>query len=332
MLTKTKRLLAVLLCSILLLGLLSACGGTQQEILPDVKDALDIDEAAEKQINEMFEAFDSAFETLAKNKQVTNADFQSYAEAVDEADEKVKELLDGKNDLLSEKIDKTEDKEKKEALLMIMLENDFVLASSKLDIALLWGTEEESAEAAFALVNAYNNFFYGADRITDKDTDSIDYVEADTLLPFGLQFGDTYDACAEKHEMPELKPASNNDGYFCSGDYSLRREFFNGFSWEDDIIAIMPMLAYSFNEDHLLYEYYYITKFSSENEAERAFNSLKDWLADQLGAAPNVTENGKLVADFSTSELGSSITLEQLDDGAFRLYVVLHSIPYDLEH
>lgn len=331
MLTKTIKALALILCLTVLLGLLAACGGKETGILPEVKDYFGLDEAAEKQIEEMFAAFDSAFETLASCKPVKYIDLKSYGDAICEAaeatDNTLSETVNQRN-----KTVESADQETKDNYNMIRLNYmDVVLAQPNS----YFESYETYAEDAITFVNSYSNLFYGTERIGEEDKNQIDFDSAanKTLLPFCLQFGNSYDECAQLHDMPELAPASGNAGYFCSGDYSVMfKGFFNGFTWKDDVTPLDPMAAYSFNEEHLLYEYYYITKFESENTAERAFNSLKDWLAEELSAAANVTENGTLAADFSTPELGASINLEEQDSGVFRLYVVLHSIPYDLNH
>ncbi len=157
----------------------------------------------------------------------------------------------------------------------------------------------------------------------------------ETLLPFDLQFGDSYDVCTEKHEMPALEPASANSGYFCSPDYSVSPDnVFNGFTWSEDIstLFLLPMASYSFNEDKLLYEYYIIVTPSSEAEAERAFNAWANWLSEKLGIQAQYNEEAdSLTARLETAELRVTVVLEQEADGDFLLYAVLHCRTYELQ-
>ncbi len=156
--------------------------------------------------------------------------------------------------------------------------------------------------------------------------------KADTLLPDGLQFGDSYDECAKKHDMPELTPANANAGYACSQDYSVADGILNGFSWSEETNSaatfFIPMAAYSFNEKKELYEYYVFLSPSTEAEAEDAFNELTGWFIEKLGIEPEIYEDSsELSAEFATDTLQTTVVY--LPDGN-TFYFVIHSTEYEL--
>lgn len=176
MLTKTKRILALILCPILLLGLLAACGGGKEvkPILPEVKKALNIDSAKQKQINKMFEAFDSAYETLAKSKPVTDEAFRSYAEAISEAHDKYFDTIFDDDFNINKMIDSAETPEEEETFKAISRNiGDIIGARSDMASAYNNKSDEAYAEAAVNLVGAYGMLFYGEPYYTDDDLDRI---------------------------------------------------------------------------------------------------------------------------------------------------------------
>ncbi len=157
--------------------------------------------------------------------------------------------------------------------------------------------------------------------------------KAETLLPDGLQFGESYDECAKKHDMPVLAPADANAGYACSQDYSVADGILNGFSWSEEISSaatfFIPMAAYSFNEKKELYEYYVFLSPSTEGEAEDAFNELTDYFTEKLGVEPEIYEDSsELSAEFTTDTLQTAVVY--IPDGNTTFYFVIHSTEYEL--
>ena len=76
-----------------------------------------------------------------------------------------------------------------------------------------------------------------------------------SLLPFGLELGDTYEEVQKANDIGDLKDSSANDGYVSNLKY---------LSEEEEIIEILGTcegvsdvaVAFAFNADKKLYEFY----------------------------------------------------------------------------
>lgn len=176
MFKNVKRILALLLCAVLLLGLLSACGGEEAKpILPDVKELLNIDSTEEKQINEIFKAFDRAFETLANCKPVTDADFRTYADAISEAAAGFEDIFWGDDGFVFSDtfIDRAKSQGKEDIFNEIMFQYiDAHDAERNLQES-REKSDEAYAEAALNVVQRYSILFYGEPSLTRDDIDRI---------------------------------------------------------------------------------------------------------------------------------------------------------------
>ena len=171
-----KRLLALLLCAVLLLGLLSACGGEEAKpILPDVKELLNIDSAEEKQINGIFKAFDRAFETLANCKPFTEAAFRTYADAVSESVGGFEDIFwDDDGFVFSDTFIDRAKSQGKEDIFNDMMFQYFDARDAERNLQESCEKSDEAyAEAAVNVLNRYSILFYGEPRLTDEDLDRI---------------------------------------------------------------------------------------------------------------------------------------------------------------
>lgn len=176
-------LLAICLCAVSLFG----CAAKQperakREILPEVAQALEMDDKDVAEVEKLFESFDEAFARL--EKEPTDKDYFKYAKAVgNEGHSFYTDCLEEKLNLLSSKIDNTQDEDEKERILKLQGDCVNILRSCllvevrtpgeynpELDAT---GKSKRDAEVAFALVNEYSNFFYGVDWITEEQLDSL---------------------------------------------------------------------------------------------------------------------------------------------------------------
>ncbi len=172
-----KKILAMIMCVTMLLGLLCACSEEEKEETTDIKplrkevvEAYETDEKLAKEVQALFDEFDKAFETL-KNSDVGDADFLAYAEAISEAVSNFEAF-----DPYYEKLINS-DRYPEHADMQVEYANlggvRFSLSSKLLKCYSNEGSAEGCAETAFGVVNSYSKFFYGEYRITDDDLDKL---------------------------------------------------------------------------------------------------------------------------------------------------------------
>lgn len=172
-------MLAICLCAVSLFGCTEKqAERTKREILPEVAQALEMDDKDAAEVEKLFEAFDEAFARLGKNP--TDEDFYEYATVIhDKSDAFYTNYLDKETKALSKKLADIEKGNEKDiyfdiALNSVSLQSSNALLRTKIfDVKFTDSAAEECAEAAFAMVNEYSNFFYGEDWITEEKLDSL---------------------------------------------------------------------------------------------------------------------------------------------------------------
>lgn len=148
-----------------------------KEIPAEIVSAYDIDDADRKLIADLFTDFDKALEDLG-NSSMEDEDFYDYANQINELVNQFEEDFD--SEVPDQKLDSTEDKTEKLALIdaMSVRANALTMPRSNLGFS-LWDysmgncSGEKCAEDAFAVVNAYSNYYYSETHITDDDLDNM---------------------------------------------------------------------------------------------------------------------------------------------------------------
>ncbi len=164
-------MLVVCLCMVALFG--CAKDSPKQKILPDIAEALEIDDKEAAEVEALFKTFDKAFAQLGKNP--TDEDFYEYASAIADAAEQFDELFKELRGRLSEKLDragKAGRLEEVSAYIDIIAQYSNISKIPLLD-GLINSSGEACAEEAFNLVNEYSRFFYGIPWITEEDLDRL---------------------------------------------------------------------------------------------------------------------------------------------------------------
>lgn len=162
------------------------------------------------------------------------------------------------------------------------------------------------------------------------------------LLPYGLEFGMSYDQAQEICEgFPSISKADSNEGYASEkfkpsiDDYyamfginsdTLYEEMNNGFA-----VVFDPGYYFSFNTDKELYEFSAIMQiFNGERTAEYVFNTYLDYFSEKLGAEADMKETDtELAGTIETDTQKVSVVMET-DESTFTVYFVVHSTEYDL--
>ena len=178
-------------------------------------------------------------------------------------------------------------------------------------------------------------------------------------LPYGLQFGQTYDEFVqvfeENHlEAPGLKPADANDGYLTDwvdfGD-SSESPFDWSFLHSDALVQVTgdpyidyimantlsnSMVSFSFNQDKKLYEMYCSFIDDDKKLVEKITPEIIAYYNEKAGFdgrqnADSITDSIIVIANWETDEWVASILYDAsiLDDYGI-LTIMLHSVTYDL--
>lgn len=148
-----------------------------KEIPAEIVSAYDIDDADRKLIATLFEDCDEALEDLGYSS-MEDEDFYDYANQINELVNQFEEDFD--SEVPDQKLDSTEDKTEKLNLIdaMSTRANALTMPRSYLGFS-LWDysmgncSGEKCAEDAFAVVNAYSQYYYTEDHITDDDLDKL---------------------------------------------------------------------------------------------------------------------------------------------------------------
>ena len=160
----------------------------------------------------------------------------------------------------------------------------------------------------------------------------------DGLMPYTLQFGMSYDEAFALYgkmegsiftlDLPELTPASANDGYVTSDVFMHFSDFYG---LDEDTIAYYANLMFSFNESKQLYEFYAGATAKSEGDAEKIYNCVVDHYAKQLNMkAVHEEYDSMMRTEFTTDSVVVQVRIEKNSDGEYDLLVVIHCFLYEL--
>lgn len=164
------------------------------------------------------------------------------------------------------------------------------------------------------------------DKDTEKDAEVIE--ETKPLLPYGLEFGMSYEEANTVRSIPELERADSGKGYYVSDYLAPASDITEFYYLENDIIR--PMYGYSFNEEEVLYEMYTSFTVEGEGNAERSFNKIIDYYKDQTGIQPETVEGDEsLEARFDGDNRISIMMYKELD--GFVILIVIHNVANQLD-
>ena len=94
--------------------------------------------------------------------------------------------------------------------------------------------------------------------------------DRESLLPFGLEFGDTYEEIQKANDIGNLVDADANDGYITNFMYlSEEEEIMECLGTCEGVSNVA--VSFSFNADKKLYEYYCF--FKAENDKVLEINN-----------------------------------------------------------
>lgn len=165
-------------------------------------------------------------------------------------------------------------------------------------------------------------------------------TEETVLLPFGLQFGQSYDEFSEtikaNYFETTLSPAEANNGYVTDHIYltSIAAESFLDYevfhtssnnTLED---ADMDSFYFSFNQDKELYEWYWLNE-AVTRDAEEIVNSMIETYNKYFGF-DGKTDDPSLPAVWETEKLAANI-LKTESNGKDIIGFIVHSFEYDLD-
>lgn len=175
---------------------------------------------------------------------------------------------------------------------------------------------------------------------SNDEKQSAKKFDDNTLLPYGLKFGMSYDEAKETYsEFPEIDKAKSNDGYASEGAYPLLNEYESFFEldldklYEDENARVkFPAYYFSFNEQKELYEFYVFMHIeNSESSAEVLFNEYMDYYEEKLNKDFKTEEStGAIRAQCETDTLKIEIVLEEEDNDTILVYTGVHNIEYEL--
>lgn len=184
---KKIRFTAVILLIFMALPILCACGKESdssddkktknaEKILTEIEEAYELDDKGRELVADMFEKFDKAFQKLQKKTSVGDEEFYEYAEAVTNAFSDFNGKFEDYRSKLSEKISNTEDDDDRAEYFAV--QTDYAVISlnfNTITLDLLEGSSvgEGAAEKVVWYVNELSNLFYGKDRITQDDMNSV---------------------------------------------------------------------------------------------------------------------------------------------------------------
>ncbi len=170
-------------------------------------------------------------------------------------------------------------------------------------------------------------------------------TEDDKLLPFGLRFGMIYDEVKEvREDLPELTPATSNDGYITSSDFeredieSYLADVFKADSGKvygdiEEGITVGANYGFSHNENKELYELYLCLKFmDGVSKGEYFFNHFCDFFDEGFGVEAEINEtDSSSSATYETETIGVSVMLE-VEESVTQYYTYVYVILHDKIH
>ena len=173
------------------------------------------------------------------------------------------------------------------------------------------------------------------------DSETTIAEESEVWLPFGLQFGQSYDAFAETIEAqgleaPALRPANSNSGYLTEHIHLLSSEAETYLGYEvfpaadaHDIIDDTCGFGFSFNQNEELYEWYW-TNDALFRDADDVVQSMISTYNEKFGFDGTVNDGTGICAEWMTESLAAQIVLDQDENGNALVTLIFHSFEYDL--
>ena len=156
--------------------------------------------------------------------------------------------------------------------------------------------------------------------------------EENKFLPYGLEFGMTYDEAKKAHkDIPELEDATANTGYFCGVEFD-DETYVNMFELSEgdpylEGIAVSSF-SYSFNEDKKLYEFYTIATMTDVDKALEHLQQLAEYFNEKTGIEGDDLSDGE--ATWETDDNTISISGRETESGA-QIITVVHNKNYELK-
>lgn len=166
--------------------------------------------------------------------------------------------------------------------------------------------------------------------------------EGEDWLPFGLQFGQSYDAFVETVESqgleaPALEPADSNNGYLTdnlslsniAAESYLDYGVYIAATGDNTMENRWDGFAFSFNPDKELYEWYWSTTPSARS-TDDVIQAMISTYNEKFGFDGAVNDGSDVRAAWETESLAANIRLGQLSDGSDMVTLIFHSFAYDL--
>lgn len=156
--------------------------------------------------------------------------------------------------------------------------------------------------------------------------------EENEFLPYGLEFGMTYEAAKKSHkDIPELEDATANDGYYCGIElddeaYVKMFELSEGDPYLEDIAV--SSFSYSFNENKKLYEFVTIATMTDVDKALEHLEQLAEYINKKTGVEGDDLSDGE--ATWETDDNIISISGQETESGA-QIITVVHNKNYELQ-
>lgn len=155
--------------------------------------------------------------------------------------------------------------------------------------------------------------------------------EKNNFLPYGLEFGMSYDEAKKLHEtLPELENLASSEGFFCGVEfdeeaYKKLFELSEGDPYLEDIAT--TSFSYGFNEDKKLYEFCVISNMTDSEKAVAHLEQLGEFFEEQTGIECDDLSDGE-----ATWEIGDNKILivgQTTKDGA-QIVIIIHNKKYEL--
>lgn len=165
---------------------------------------------------------------------------------------------------------------------------------------------------------------------------------AENWLPFGLQFGQSYDEFAEavtssSLEVPALEPAESNNGYVTEGLYlsNVAAESFLDYgvycaaTGDKTMEDQWDSFYFSFNQDQELYEWYWMTT-TSARDTDDVIEAMIATYNEKFGFDGTVNDSSDVCAIWESERLAANIQTNTSQNGTDIVTLVIHSFEYDL--
>ncbi len=154
--------------------------------------------------------------------------------------------------------------------------------------------------------------------------------QKENLLPFGLEFGDSYEECVKKFDVGPLKDSNANDGYLSNCiPISEEKEIIKVLGTSEGVSDVE--IAVAFNADKQLYEYYcfFVPEIEKVSEINDIIKQKYSKIAGEPEADPNgiaLWKNEKYVIDYSSTDRYATVLGKEVP-----FVIIIHSFEYDFE-